>query len=188
LLLLGISDSEGLHLLARLRREKSCLPVIILSASDNINDRLLAFDSGADDYLVKPFVMVELISRVRALVRRSYGFDGETLDLRDLSLHVPTRCVTVGKRKVELTASECLLLSTLLIRADRVVTRRTLEELAVPGGRNNASNTLDVHIANLRRKIGDGYIRTVRGIGFVIDAPAARTESKCGWKCSESTH
>jgi two-component system response regulator QseB len=172
LLDLGLPDGDGLSLLTRLRREKNALPVIILSARDAINDRLLGLDTGADDYLVKPFVLVELLSRVRALARRSYGFDGETLDLRGLSLHAPTRRVTVQERPVELTASEYALLSTLLIRADRVVTRPILEELALPGGHGNASNTLDVHMANLRRKIGDGYIRTVRGVGFVIDLQA----------------
>jgi len=172
LLDLGLPDGDGLSLLTRLRREKNGLPVIILSARDAINDRLLGLDTGADDYLVKPFVLVELLSRVRALARRSFGFAGDTLDLRGLSLHAPTRRVTVQARPVELTASEYALLSTLLIRADRVVTRRILEELALPGSQGNASNTLDVHMANLRRKIGDGYIRTVRGVGFVIDLQA----------------
>jgi two-component system response regulator QseB len=172
LLDLGLPDGDGLSLLTRLRREKKGLPVIILSARDAISDRLLGLDSGADDYLVKPFVLAELLSRVRALARRSYGFDGETLELRDLSLHASTRRVSVQGRPVELTASEYALLSALLIRADRVVTRRILEELALPGNQGNVSNALDVHMANLRRKIGDGYIRTVRGVGFVIDLQA----------------
>lgn len=169
LLDLNLPDGDGLHLLSRLRRERQALPVLILSARDALNDRLRGLDSGADDYLVKPFELAELLSRVRALARRSYGFDGETVELRGIVLHVPTRRVTVQGKNVDLTASEYTLLKTLLIRADRVVTRRSLEELALPGAQENASNSLDVHMANLRRKIGDGYIRTVRGVGYVID-------------------
>jgi len=169
LLDLGLPDGDGLQLLTRLRRDRSDLPVLILSARDALPDRLRGLDSGADDYLVKPFELAELLSRLRALARRSYGFDGERLELRGLSLHLPTRRVTVQGKPVELTASEYVLLKTLLMRADRVVTRRSLEEQALPGAQANASNSLDVHMANLRRKIGEGYVRTVRGVGYVID-------------------
>lgn len=169
LLDLGLPDGDGLTLLTRLRRERSKLPVLILSARDALPDRLRGLDSGADDYLVKPFELAELLSRVRALARRSYGFDGAMLELRGVSLHVATRRVTVGGQPVELTASEFVLLKTLMMRPDRVVTRRQLEEEALPGAQANASNALDVHMANLRRKIGDGYVRTVRGVGYVMD-------------------
>jgi two-component system response regulator QseB len=169
LLDLNLPDGDGLQLLNRLRRERQALPVLILSARDALNDRLRGLDSGADDYLVKPFELAELLSRVRALARRSYGFDGETLELRGIVLHVPTRRVTVQGKVVELTASEYVLLKCLLMRAGRVITRRSLEEQALPGAQVNASNSLDVHMANLRRKLGEGYIRTVRGVGYVID-------------------
>ncbi|SHM44396.1 two-component system, OmpR family, response regulator QseB [Duganella sacchari] len=175
LLDLGLPDGDGLQLLARLRRNRAQgdaavgLPVLILSARDSVNDRLSGLDGGADDYLVKPFVLAELLSRVRALARRSYGFDGETIEIRGLSLHAPTRRVSVGGRATDLTASEYALLKMLMMRADRVLTRRVLEEQTLPGSQTNASNSLDVHMANLRRKIGDGYIRTVRGVGYVID-------------------
>ena len=172
LLDLGLPDGDGITLLTRLRRERRDLPVLILSARDALSDRLRGLDSGADDYLVKPFELAELLSRVRALARRSYGFDGETLELRGLEIHAPTRRVTAGCKPVELTASEYELLKMLMMRADRVVTRRVLEEQALPGSQANASNSLDVHMANLRRKIGEGYVRTVRGVGYVIDARA----------------
>ena len=167
LLDLGLPDGDGLDLLARLRAAR--LPVLILSARDTLEQRLRGLDGGADDYLVKPFVLAELLSRVRALARRSYGFDGDTIELRGLLLQVLTRRVSVHGRPVELTASEYALLKTLLMRANRVITRRVLEEHILPGGLANASNTLDVHMGNLRRKIGEGYIRTVRGVGYVID-------------------
>jgi two-component system response regulator QseB len=169
LLDLGLPDGDGVQLLSRLRGDKNGLPVLILSARDTLDDRLRGLDSGADDYLVKPFVLAELLSRVRALARRSYGFDDDAIEVRGLRLHVPTRRVSVAGKPLELTTSEYALLKTLMMRTDRVMTRRLLEDLTLPGNQTNASNSLDVHMANLRRKIGDGYIRTVRGIGYVID-------------------
>lgn len=172
LLDLGLPDGDGITLLAHIRRTRQGLPVLILSARDALSDRLRGLDGGADDYLVKPFELAELLSRVRALARRSYGFDGEAVAIRGLSLHAPTRRVTVQGAPVELTASEYELLKMLILRAGRVVTRRSLEEQALPGSQSG-SNTLDVHMANLRRKIGDGYVRTVRGVGYVIDQQAS---------------
>ncbi len=169
LLDLGLPDGDGLTLLARLRREGETTPVLILTARDALADRLAGLDRGADDYLVKPFALAELVSRVRALARRSYGMAGETLEVRKLVLHTATMRVTVDGKLAELSRSEFDLLSLLMKRADRVLTRRMLEEQVLPGGASNESNVLDVHISNLRRKIGPGYIRTVRGVGYVID-------------------
>lgn len=172
LLDLGLPDGDGLLLLARLRRERQGLPVLILSARDTLDDRLRGLDGGADDYLVKPFMLAELLSRVRALVRRSYGVADGLVEVRGLSLHLPTRRVRVHDRPVELSRSEFELLCLLLKRVDRVVTRRFLQEQVLPGAQTNESNALDVHMSNLRRKIGEGYIRTVRGVGYVIDQAA----------------
>jgi two-component system, OmpR family, response regulator QseB len=178
LLDLGLPDGDGLTLLKKLRRELKTLPVLILTARDALDDRLTGLDCGADDYLVKPFALAELLSRIRALARRSFGFEGEAITLRGLVLAEATQRATLDGMVVELSRSEFLLLSTLVKRADRVVTRRTLEEQVLPGGLNNESNVLDVHISNLRKKIGDGYVRTVRGVGYVIDrqvsAPGAK--------------
>ncbi len=169
LLDLGLPDGDGLALLKKLRRELQTLPVLILTARDALDDRLTGLDCGADDYLVKPFALAELLSRIRALARRSFGFENEAITLRGLVLSEATQRTTVDGVVVELSRSEFLLLNTLVKRADRVVTRRTLEEQVLPGGLNNESNVLDVHISNLRKKIGDGYVRTVRGVGYVID-------------------
>lgn len=169
LLDLSLPDGDGLTLLAGLRRERQTLPVLVLTARDALDDRLAGLDSGADDYMVKPFALAELISRIRALARRSFGFDGEAIELRGLLLHLTTLRVTVDGKPVELSRSEFALLSALVKRPDRVLTRRMLEDQVLPGGAGNESNVLDVHISNLRKKIGDGYIRTVRGVGYSID-------------------
>jgi len=169
LLDLGLPDGDGLQLVQRLRRDRRSLPVLILTARDALEDRLLGLDSGADDYLVKPFALAELLSRVRALARRSYGFDGGTLALRGLALDAAGHRASLQGQPLELTASEFQLLKVLMTRSPRVVTRHALEDAALPRAQANASNALDVHMANLRRKVGEGIIRTVRGVGYVID-------------------
>ncbi len=168
LLDLGLPDGDGMSLMTYMRQQLKGIPVIILTARGTLQDRLSGLDAGADDYLVKPFVLAELLARVRALARRSYGFQNEVIEIRGLTLHVPTRRVTVSERHIELTASEYALLEILMLRTDRVLTRRFLEE-RVFGAKENMSNALDVHMGNLRRKIGEGYVRTVRGVGYVID-------------------
>lgn len=169
LLDLGLPDGDGLTLLKQLRRNRQTLPVLVLTARDALDDRLAGLDSGADDYLVKPFALAELLSRLRALSRRAYGFDNDRLELRGLALHAATQRAFVDGSLVELTRSEFLLLSALLMRVDRVLTRRLLEDTVLQASADRGSNLLDVHIYNLRKKIGDGYIRTVRGVGYVID-------------------
>jgi len=171
---LGLPDGDGLSLLTQLRRDGQTLPVLILTARDGLGDRLRGLDGGADDYLIKPFALAELVSRLRALARRSGASSAETIELRGLRVHEPTQCVSVDGNVVSLSRSEYLLLTALLKRSDRVLTRRTLEEHVLPRRLANESNVLDVHISNLRRKIGPGYIRTVRGVGYVIDVLPGR--------------
>lgn len=179
LLDLGLPDGDGLAWLKQLRLDNrhlgaagSALPVLVLTARAALQERVAGLDAGADDYLVKPFALAELLSRVRALARRSLGYCDERLELRGLALHEPTQRATVRGAAVDLSRSEFLLLAALMKRADRVITRRVLEEQVLPGGMAVASNALDVHISNLRRKIGDGYVRTVRGVGYVVDRAA----------------
>ena len=169
---LGLPDGDGIDFIREVR-QWSQMPILVLSARTEEADKIAALDAGADDYLVKPFVLAELLARVRALARRSYGFENEAIEIRGLSLHLPTRRVTVSARHIDLTASEYALLETLMLRADRVITRRFLEE-RIFGNKENLSNALDVHMGNLRRKIGDGYVRTVRGVGYVIDTVAVQ--------------
>ena len=169
LLDLGLPDGQGLTLLKRMRHEKMTIPVLLITARDSLNDRVTGLDSGADDYLTKPFALAELISRIRALARRSYGYEGASIEVRDLRIDETKMRVTQKDIVVELSRSEFDILTTLAKRLDRVVTRRTLEEHVLRSSQDTGSNVLDVHVSNLRKKIGDGYIRTVRGVGYVID-------------------
>lgn len=165
---LGLPDGDGHAWLAWMRRQERQAPVLILSARDALSERLRGLDGGADDFLLKPFALSELLSRVRALARRSYGLQQGQLQLRGLCLQEAARRVTLDGQALELSPSEFKLLSALLKRADRVLTRRHLEDQVLEGSAAE-SNVLDVHISSLRRKIGEGYIRTIRGVGYVID-------------------
>jgi two-component system, OmpR family, response regulator QseB len=169
LLDLGLPDGDGLTFLAKLRRNKNPKPVLILTARDTLSDRLAGLDGGADDYLVKPFELPELLSRIRALARRSFGLLDETIEVRGIRLQESSMKVTLNDEAVALSRSEFLILAKLMKAPDRVITRRLLEETVLNGGTKNESNVLDVHISNLRRKIGEGLVRTVRGVGYVID-------------------
>ncbi len=169
LLDLGLPDGDGLTFLAKLRRNKNPKPVLILTARDTLSDRLAGLDGGADDYLVKPFELPELLSRIRALARRSFGLFDEAIEVRGIRLQESSMKVTLNDEAVALSRSEFLILAKLMKAPDRVITRRMLEETVLNSGSKNESNVLDVHISNLRRKIGEGFVRTVRGVGYVID-------------------
>ncbi len=167
---LGLPDGDGMELLRLLRRSHRKLPLIVITARDAIEDRLDGLDGGADDYLVKPFAGSELLARLRAVVRRTQGDGAEAQpaewQLRDLVLDEPRMEVRRGAERVPLSRTEFTILLTLIKLPDRVVTRRQLENRA-PCQMDGRS--LDVHISNLRRKIGEGYIRTVRGVGYLVE-------------------
>ncbi len=166
---LGLPDGSGLELLRVIRQHDKQLPLIVITARDGIEDRLHGLDSGADDYLVKPFAGAELLARLRAVARRAKpGQDADAPEwlLKDLRLDERRMLLTRGGAAINLSRTEFTILLTLLKLPDRVVTRRELEARALP---NADSHALDVHMFNLRKKIGDGYVRTVRGVGFVVE-------------------
>ena len=168
LLDLGLPDGDGVSLLSQLRAEGVTLPVLILTSRDSLEDRLKGFNSGADDYLIKPFEIPELLVRLRAIVRRS-GRTEEAQEpvwkLGDLQLDEHRVLVTRAGTPIALSKTEFALLCALMRQSDRVLTRGELESKVLPF---SDGHTLDVHISNLRKKIGDGYIRTVRGVGYMV--------------------
>jgi DNA-binding response OmpR family regulator len=164
----------GLEVLAALRRRDRDIPVLILTARDTVQDRVIGLDTGADDYLVKPFAFPELLARIRALLRRGRSESASRLRIADLEIDSPARQVTRGGRLLELTAREFDLLEYLLRNRGRVVSREMLaREVWKEAGRATPlDNVIDVHMARLRRKVDEGFelklIHTVRGVGFVV--------------------
>lgn len=169
---LGLPDGDGNDLLLALRSEGIRLPVLIISARDSLQDRLKGFDLGADDYLIKPFEIPELLVRLRAIVRRSVGASEENLWVAgDIVMDENRMSVTRAGLPVTLSKTEFALLLTLMKQANRVLTRVELERRALPHSEGQ-TQTLDVHIFNLRKKVGEGVIRTVRGVGYMVQRDA----------------
>jgi DNA-binding response OmpR family regulator len=174
LLDLTLPGRDGLEILAAMRERGVKTPVLVLTARDTLQDRVVGLDAGADDYLIKPFAFAELLARVRALVRRGRVAETPRLAAGDLEIHLMTREVTRGGRQVELTVREFELLAYLLRHQGQVVSR---EGLARDVWKETArttplDNVIDVHIARLRRKVdtdqGAKLIHTVRGMGFML--------------------
>jgi two-component system copper resistance phosphate regulon response regulator CusR len=174
LLDLGLPGRDGLQILRTLRERELKTPVLILTARDTPGDRVLGLDSGADDYLVKPFAFAELLARIRALLRRGPVPGMLRLRVGDLEMDVVTREVTRGGRGVDLTAREFQLLHFLMKREGEVVSRDTLagEVWKETARSSTLNNVIDVHIARLRRKIDldrpTRLIHTMRGVGFML--------------------
>ena len=168
---------DGLEVCRRLRAAGDHTPVLMLTARAAINDRVAGLDAGADDYLVKPFALEELLARVRALLRRSAPADDEVLRFSDLSLDPGTREVHRGDRLMELTRTEFLLLELLLRNARQVLTRELIFDRVWGYDFGANSNSLEVYIGYLRRKTeAEGeprLIHTVRGVGYVLREPHA---------------
>lgn len=166
---LGLPRRDGLAVLDGLRRRGSALPVLILTARDTVEDRILGLDTGADDYLLKPFDMGELAARLRALIRRSEGKAAPRIALNGVVLDPAAHTVSVDDSPVELTAKEFALLHVLLLNAGRVMSRQQLEQHIYNWNDEAGSNTVEVYIHHLRRKLGRDLIRNMRGIGYFVD-------------------
>lgn len=168
LLDLGLPRRDGMQVLGNLRRKGLDLPVLIITARDQIPDRVVGLDTGADDFILKPFDMEELGARLRAAVRRFSGRAQPNLTYGDLAVDPATRAVTLRGSVVALTAREYALLVHFLTHRGRVQTRERLEEALYSWGEEIESNALEVHVHHLRRKLGKELIRTVHGQGYVM--------------------
>jgi two-component system response regulator QseB len=168
LLDLGLPRMDGLEVLRAQRRKGNDIPVLVITARDAIEDRVEGLDVGADDYLVKPFNMEELAARIRALMRRRAGRASPVIALGDLRLNPATREVTFAGKPLALSARELALLSALVDRPGAVLSRSQLEEKLYGWGEEVESNTVEVYIHMLRKKLGADFIRTVRGVGYMV--------------------
>jgi two-component system response regulator QseB len=168
LLDLGLPRKDGLEVLKHLRRAKLELPVLIITARDAVADRVAGLDAGADDYLVKPFDLEELLARTRAVIRRRAGRASPEIRFGALTLDPVKRRVFFRDRPVELSAREFAILEALAREPGVVVSRAKLEESVYGWGEEVGSNTVEVHLHHLRRKLTADLIRNVRGVGYRI--------------------
>ncbi|MCJ7575453.1 MAG: response regulator transcription factor [Dehalococcoidia bacterium] len=170
-----LPNKDGIQVCHDLRAKKVNSPILMLTAKDAVEDRVKGLDTGADDYLVKPFAFSELLARVRALLRREGMLKSPELRVGDLILDTLTRQVWRGQRPIELTNKEYVILEYLMRHPNVVVTRTMIEEHAWDYDFDSLSNLVDVYIRRLRRKIDDekddGPIQTVRGAGYRLKAP-----------------
>ncbi len=166
---------SGLEVLKALRAARLATPVLILTAKDEMKDKITGFNTGADDYLTKPFNFEELLARVRALARRSSAITPSVLKTADLEFDLLKRTARRGKKELILTNRECALLEFLMRHPNQVVSRSLLSEQVWGYDFDTSSNVVDVHIARLRRKIDEGFslklIQTVRGSGYILQVP-----------------
>ena len=171
-----LPEIDGLTILRSLRKTHDKTPVILISARDAVQQRVEGLDAGADDYLVKPFELVELLARVRALTRRRYDRESPSIHIGDLEIDTLLKKARRGKREIALTRLEYRLLSYLAHREGQVVSRDEIGEHVYQDHDGGTSNKVDVYISYLRKKLNaDGepdLIRTVRGLGYVISAPS----------------
>lgn len=168
LLDLGLPNRDGLSVLAALRRRDETLPVIVITARDGLPDRIAGLDSGADDYLVKPFALEELLARIRAVNRRHAGRAQTTLTIGALRLDPVKHQVWLNDDEVTLSPKEFVLLHELMREPGAVISREQFEERLYSWGEEVESNAVQVHIHNLRKKLGHEMILTVRGVGYRI--------------------
>lgn len=168
LLDLGLPGRSGLDVLARLRRSGNDIPVLIITARDAVADRIRGLDSGADDYLVKPFDLDELSARMRALLRRHAGRASPVIEHGDLRMNPATHELTQDGRPVALSGREFALLQALLERPGTPLSRTKLEERLYGWGEEIESNAVEVYIHSLRRKLGTERIKNIRGVGYLL--------------------
>ncbi len=167
---LGLPGMDGLTLLRRRRAARDATPILVLTARDTVDDRVAGLDAGGDDYLVKPFALAELQARLRALVRRRAGEAAPTLRSGRIELDPAARTVRLDGAPVALSGREFSVLHDLMLHAGRIVSRGQLEDAVYGWGDEVGSNAIEVHVHNLRRKLGTDAVQTVRGSGYLVPA------------------
>ncbi len=170
---LGLPGVDGLTVLDRWRKEGKATPVLVLTARDSWSDKVAGLDAGADDYLAKPFQTQELIARLRALIRRSAGNASAELNAGEVRLDTRSGRVTLAGEPIKMTAQEYKLLSYLMHHKGKVVSRTELIEHIYDQDFDRDSNTIEVFVTRIRKKLGQDVITTIRGLGYSLEDPAA---------------
>ena len=166
---LGLPDGSGLTFLSQLRKDKNHIPVLILTAKDTLQDKIKGLDTGADDYLVKPFELDELTARIRSMLRRSHSRTAPVISHSGIELDPEARTVSIEGHPVDLPQKEFTLLEYLLENTGRVLSRAQLEQCLYGWNADVESNAIEVHVHHLRKKFGTNLIKTIRGVGYLIE-------------------
>ncbi len=166
---LGLPDMDGLKVLQHIRRKFASLPVLLLTARDSVGDKVAGLDSGADDYLAKPFEIGELLARLRVFERRISNTESTLIIVGDVSLDTASHKVKLKGELLELSRKEHQLLKYLMVNAGKVLTRNTLQNQLYSWGEEVASNALEVHIHHLRKKLAYDLIKTIHGVGYKLN-------------------
>ncbi|MFN7753287.1 MAG: response regulator [Pseudomonadota bacterium] len=173
LLDLGLPQIDGLDVLRDMRARQDATPVIIVTARDEVSSRVAGLDAGADDYVLKPFELEELTARMRAVIRRHAGRADPVIEVGPVTLDPTTRIVTVRGEPVVLSAREYAVLEAMMLRPGAILSRAQLEDRLYGWGEEIESNAISVYVHQLRRKLGEDFIHTVRGVGYYVGAPRA---------------
>lgn len=166
---LTLPDIDGLMVLRHIRRAGFTLPILILTARDDIGDRVKGLDGGADDYLIKPFALEELMARLRVLIRRQSGYCDTRIDVGELSLSLSEQSVDFQGNRLKLTNNEFKLLASLMTHAGRVLSKEQLQQSLHGWDEGASDNAIEVHIHNLRKKVSNHVIKNIRGVGYIIE-------------------
>lgn len=164
-----LPHKTGVVFLQEQRARNNKTPVLMLTARDRLEQKVEGLDAGADDYLVKPFEVPELLARLRAILRRNEGRAKSNLQFRNITLNPAAQTVEVDGKPVSLSAREFAVLRCLMEQQGRIVSRQTLEEKLYDWEREIGSNTVEVHISHIRKKLGAGVIKNIRGLGYVME-------------------
>jgi DNA-binding response OmpR family regulator len=171
LLDLGLPGKDGIEVLRRLRSKKKNVPVVIITARDSIEERIKGLDAGADDYVVKPFDLDELAARVRSALRRGAGHADPEIEIMGVRLSPATREVTLHGESIILSAREYAIVEALMLRPGMILSRSQLQDRMYGWGEDVESNTVEVYIHSIRRKLGADFVQNVRGVGYFVPKP-----------------
>lgn len=166
---LGLPDMDGFEVLKRLRTEKKRLPVLVLTARVNLDARVQGLDLGADDYLAKPFDMPELLARIRVIERRLGTSFSNDLEIKGVKLNTASHLLSFENQDLDVSRKEFMVLKALMENAGKIQTREQLESKLYAWGEEVASNAVEVHIHHLRKKLPAQFIKTIRGVGYIVN-------------------
>lgn len=173
---LGLPDMDGLQVLKWIKQVKTNMPMLILTARDGVEDRVNGLDLGADDYMVKPFAMQELFARLRVLERKLGNNQSSTIFVGQVVYDLQANTLSVADKSIDLSRRELMILKALLENIDRIQSKHSLETKLYEWGDEISSNAIEVHISNVRKKLPKDFIKTVRGVGYVVRKAALESK------------